>query len=318
MQQFLYKLEKKFGKYAIKNLSLIMIIMYGIGYVMQLVVGNGLLRVDFFEIFALNPYQIMHGQVWRLVSWLLIPPEDFNLFTIIMLYFYLSIGRSLEATWGAFRYNLYIFSGIIFTVIGAFVLYGIYMGKLSAYDAEAINLAFTSTGSPFALSFMSFSSYYVCMSIFLAFAATFPNSPVLLMFFIPVKIKILGFIYGGMLLYNLINSLVNGDTYMAVIIIASVLNFIVFFLLTRNYRRLSPGEFRRKKAYKDAAERMYTSSQRGTYTDGRKVITRHKCAICGRTELDGDNMEFRFCTKCDGNYEYCQDHIYTHEHVRRI
>lgn len=51
---------------------------------------------------------------------------------------------------------------------------------------------------------------------------------------------------------------------------------------------------------------------------GRTVITRHKCAICGRTELDDENLEFRYCSKCEGNYEYCSDHLYTHEHVRRI
>ena len=51
---------------------------------------------------------------------------------------------------------------------------------------------------------------------------------------------------------------------------------------------------------------------------GRTVITRHKCSICGRTELDDENLEFRFCSKCEGNFEYCSEHLYTHEHVRRI
>ena len=40
----------------------------------------------------------------------------------------------------------------------------------------------------------------------------------------------------------------------------------------------------------------------------------HKCAICGRTEKDDDSLEFRFCSKCNGSYEYCSDHLYTHEH----
>ena len=45
-------------------------------------------------------------------------------------------------------------------------------------------------------------------------------------------------------------------------------------------------------------------------------ITKHKCAICGRTERDGDDLEFRFCSKCNGNYEYCNEHLFTHEHVK--
>ena len=39
--------------------------------------------------------------------------------------------------------------------------------------------------------------------------------------------------------------------------------------------------------------------------------THHRCAICGRTEKDGEDLEFRFCSKCKGNYEYCQEHLFT-------
>ena len=49
----------------------------------------------------------------------------------------------------------------------------------------------------------------------------------------------------------------------------------------------------------------------------KKVITKHRCAVCGRTELDDDMLEFRFCSKCEGDYEYCMDHLYTHTHVKR-
>ncbi|HOO29309.1 MAG TPA: hypothetical protein PLU43_12660, partial [Lachnospiraceae bacterium] len=86
-------------------------------------------------------------------------------------------------------------------------------------------------------------------------------------------------------------------------IIASLLNFILFFLGTRNYRRVSPKEMHRRHSYKQEVH----------HADG---ITKHKCAVCGRTELDGDDLEFRFCSKCNGNYEYCQDHLFTHEHIR--
>ena len=41
-----------------------------------------------------------------------------------------------------------------------------------------------------------------------------------------------------------------------------------------------------------------------------------KCLIDGRTERDGDDLEFRFCSKCNGNYEYCNEHLFTHEHVK--
>ena len=50
----------------------------------------------------------------------------------------------------------------------------------------------------------------------------------------------------------------------------------------------------------------------------RKIETfwENKCAICGKTEASHADLEFRFCSKCNGNYEYCQDHLFTHEHVK--
>ena len=81
------------------------------------------------------------------------------------------------------------------------------------------------------------------------------------------------------------------------------LNFLIFFFSTRNYRSVSPKEVHRKRTYHRQVQQP-------------KGVTRHKCAICGRTELDDPNLEFRFCSKCNGNYEYCQDHLFTHEHVK--
>ena len=108
--------EKKFGKYAIKNLSLVLIIGYACGYVFQLIAPG------IFDYLYLNPYEIIFlGQIWRLLSWLIVPPSSFGFFTLLMLYFYYSLGTTLERTWGTYRYNVYIFSGILFTIIGAFL-----------------------------------------------------------------------------------------------------------------------------------------------------------------------------------------------------
>ena len=138
------------------------------------------------------------------------------------------------------------------------------------------------------------------MSIFLAFAAMYPEMRVMLYFLIPIKMKWMGMVYGVFILYSFVKSSWVGK----VAIIASLFNFIVFFLMTRNYKRVSPGEINRKRKYKQA-----TSTPKG--------VTKHKCAVCGRTELDGDNLEFRFCSKCDGNYEYCQDHLFNHVHKHK-
>ena len=163
MNSLLNKMEKRFGKYAIHNLSLYIIIGYVIGYILMLT-GS-------MEFISLNPDKILHGEVWRIVTWILVPPSRLDIFTIIMLFFYYSIGNSLEKTWGAFRYNVYILSGILFTIIGAFVLYAGFMA-LGNFLSAGVGIYVSS----------AFSTYYINLSIFLAFAACYPNMQVLLYF----------------------------------------------------------------------------------------------------------------------------------------
>lgn len=273
---FLNKLERKFGRYAIPNLSLYIVIAYAIGYILQY---TNPIILYFLE---LNPALILQGQVWRLVTWVISPPGNTNIiFAVITLFFYYSVGTSLEMAWGTFRYNAYVFLGLIATAVGLILLYvaGMLLGQ---------NWNFTS------------STYYLAMSIFLAYAASFPEMQVLLYAIIPVKVKWLGILDGAFLLYSFIMSGLGGK----VAIVISILNFLVFFFTTRNYKRISPKEQRRKQKFR---REMHTASG----------ITRHKCAICGRTEMDDPSLDFRFCSKCDGNYEYCNEHLFTHTHVKK-
>lgn len=282
------KLERKFGRFAIRDLSKYIIGTYIIGYIFKFISPDAILAL------TLNPYRILHGEVWRLITWLLIPPESLNIFTIIMLFFYYSLGTTLERTWGSFRYNLYIFSGILMTIIGAFVLYFIYAGVVinGSVAGNVLDVFYQSL-------FIYFSTYYINLSIFLAFAAIYPDMQVMLYFVIPIKIKWLAYLDIALLLWEMVSSNWAGR----VVIIVSLLNFIVFFLSTRNYQRMTPREIHRRKTY----------SRQVRSADG---ITKHKCAVCGRTEEDDENLEFRFCSKCNGNYEYCQKHLFTHEHIK--
>lgn len=287
--------ERKFGKYAIKNLSLVLIICYAFGYLFEWIYP------DFLHFLYLNPYKIIfRGQIWRLVTWLVVPPSGFDFFTLLMLYFYYSIGTTLERTWGTYRYNVYIFSGALFTILGAFLL----LGYTMLFQTDV----FTALGEDyFTIVSGMFSTYYVNMSIFLAFAATFPNMQVLLFFILPIKVKVLGIIYGAILIYQFI---VGYGTNLAVlnvanrfVIAASLMNFIVFFLTSRGKIRMTPKQVKRRQEFRREVKKSVK-------------ITRHKCAICGRTEETNPELEFRFCSKCDGNYEYCQDHLFTHTHVK--
>ena len=281
---FLNKMERKYGRYAIHNLTKYMIGCYAIGYI--LVYLGQMFGANFFQYLLLSPYHIMHGQIWRIVSWILIPPSSSNIiFVLIMLSFYYYLGTALERTWGAFRYNVYILGGMLCTVIGAFILYFI------SGPNEMFSL----------INGMSFSTYYINLSIFLAFAMNYPDMEVLFMMIIPIKIKYLALLDVAYLLYDLIR----GGWGIRTVIVASLLNFIIYFLMTRNYRRISPQEIHRKQQFKKAVHPQMTPGG-----------TRHKCAVCGRTEKDGEHLEFRYCSKCNGNYEYCQDHLFTHQHIK--
>ena len=287
-------LRRKLEKYAIPNLTLYLIICYGIGYLMQYLVPAG------YQYLMLDPFLVLKGQVWSLVTWILIPPDSSNIFfVLITLYLYYSLGGLLERIWGTYKYNVYLFSGLLFTILGAFVLCG-YSVLMGAQPTMYTGLYLLNNGS--AVYFGQFSTYYINMSIFLACAASIPDVQVLLMFIFPIKVKWLGIVYGIILLVNCIQ----GGIATWIVVIFSLLNFLVFFLRSKGKMHLSVGQIKRQQEFH---QKMRSAGQ-------TKGITRHKCAICGRTELDGDDLEFRFCSKCNGNYEYCQYHLFTHEHVK--
>ncbi len=303
---WLSKLERKFGKYAIPNLTLYLIICYAFGYLIRIV------NQDFMNYLYLDPYQIFHGQVWRLLTWIVIPPSEISIFTLIMLYFYFSIGTTLERTWGTFRYNVYLLGGMLLTIIGAILFY-----VVCCLPPVAAQIGLAESGMAaevWAYAAQSFSTYYVCMSIILAFAATFPDMRVLFMFIIPIKIKVLGIVYAIMLAFDFLTDFVaifQVDNPIVgllkagqcVSMLFSMLAFVLFFITTRSSFR-TPNQIRRQKQFH---QQMHPKTE---------TLSKHKCAICGRTEKQFPDLEFRFCSKCNGNYEYCIDHLYTHKHVQ--
>lgn len=292
------KLERKFGKYAVNNLIAYVLGAYAIGYILLL------LAPDVYGYLTLSPELVCKGQVWRLFTWICTVPQSLDIFIIFMFMFYYWIGTTLERYWGTFRYNLYMVSGWFFMTVGAMLIY-------------LVTLLATGDGIS-----LSMSTYYINLTSFLAFAMLFPDTQVMLMMIIPIKMKWLAIADLVLIGYNFLQNLsvllrynaaeiyissggtVTQEYFIAICvsIIISLLNFLVFYFGTRNYKRYSPKEVKRKKTYRKQVREA-------------TGITRHKCAICGRTENDGEGLVFRFCSKCEGNYEYCQEHLFTHEHV---
>ena len=312
---FLHKWDQKYGKHAIPHLTRYIIMTYIAGYILMLIGGINGSYTAISSLLTLSPSLILRGQVWRIFSWLLIPPNTltssaYDLLTIIMLFVYYQRGTLLEKMWGDFLYNVYIFTGLIMTIIGAFLLY-----VCTGHDYGAL-----------------FSTYYVSLSIFLGFAMTFPEQRMLFMFFIPIKIKYLAIVD----IFYLVYSVVQAGRYglwlpVLVMILCSLAGTILFFFGTRKngvitFKNRVQKNFQQKmqgSPYAGPVRRPGdTPGAQGTKIDrttfagpgGRMPV--HRCAVCGRTELDDPDLEFRFCSKCNGNYEYCSDHLQNHIHVQ--
>ncbi len=279
---WLDKSERKLGRFAIPNLTVYLLAGYVIGF------GVVYLMSDMIGYLTLEPALILRGQVWRIISWVLIPPTTNIISLAFLVLLYYSLGTALERTWGSFRYNVYIFSGLLFTVLAAFGLYAFY------YFGYGVEVSMSAVGM--------ISTNYITMSIFLAFAAIYPDMEVMLYFILPIKMKWMALVYAAMAVYYF----VRGGIGTRVAIGASLLNFVIFFLSSRNRKRFGS----REQAGKRKFNRRSAPHMR--YANGAK----HRCAVCGRTELDDPCLEFRFCSKCNGNYEYCQDHLFTHEHIK--
>ncbi len=265
---FIRSLERKFGRFAIRNLMLYLTVIYGVGFILSVV--SPLLYYTYLN---LDVGLILKGQIWRLVTWIVYPPSTSLYFGLLMLYVYYSFGTSLERVWGAFRFNLFIFMGMIFHILAAFICY--FAFGLSGYDwiitPENLN-----------------------MSIFLAFAFTFPDVQFLAMFIIPIRAKAMAYIY----IIVMAVQFYIGSNVSRLTIGLSILNFIVFYLATRNWNRAF--DVKRKQDFRVKI---------------KPAGHVHRCCVCNRTEKDNPDLEFRYCSKCNGSFEYCSEHLYTHKHV---
>lgn len=268
----LNKMERKFGKYAIPNLMYYIVIMYAIGMVVQRFAPGIYVRY-----LMLDADALLHGQIWRIVTFMIWPPSYDIFFNVLAIYLYYNLGMTLERVWGTFRFNLYFFMGVLGHVLAAVLIYLL-------------------TGSVYPLT-----TTYLNFSLFFAFAATFPDLEFLLFFVLPVKAKWLAVFDGAYFIYGLLF----GSVAERIAIGMSLLNFILYFFMAKG-SRFNPKEIQRKQKFKSQMkEAAQTAKARG----------RHRCAVCGRTEADDPNLTFRYCSKCEGDYEYCQDHLYTHQHV---
>src|ERR1700716_1973816 len=186
---WLDRLERRFGFLAIPGLCRLLV-----GFTV-LVFVLILLNPDFLNVIALDPARVRRGEVWRLVTYIFIPPSLSPLWLLLGLWFVWFIGDGLERAWGAFRLTLYFFVGMIGTTVAAFFF-----------------------GS-------NFSNQMLVSSLFFAFARFYPDQVIYILFILPVKIKWLAWAWA---LFLLIGFAVNTNSYRAALI-AAMSNYLIFF-----------------------------------------------------------------------------------------
>ena len=222
IQRWLDRFCYKHPRFGIPNLMLVIVV----GNVLVWLMDQFSYGVSLSALLAFSPYYILHGQIWRIITFVFVPLDSNLFFLAVSLYFYYMIGSVLEREWGTAKFNVFYGLGILLNVVVGFLLYAV---TAPLYPSHLLPLLTTA------------SMTYVNLSLFFAFATLYPNMQVLLFFIIPIKIK-------------------------------------------------------------------WLAQQQKGYI--------HKCAVCGKTDTDYPNEEFRYCSKCNGYYCYCSEHIHNHVHIQ--
>ena len=279
VQNWFDKFCYKHPKFGIPNLMLYIIIGTVIVYLLDFISGGNFLAT---LLFFFERNAIFSGQVWRILTFIFIPPNRNVLFFAIFAYFYYFLGSTLEREWGSGKFTLYYGTGMLFNIILGFCI-----GYADVF--------------------------YLNISLLFAFAALWPNMRVLLFFVIPVKMKWIAWFNGAFFVVSIVNALSGPMPILALIPIVAILNFLLFFAgdlqeTIRNGQKISAHNVRhaKSKTVDFHAAQQHVREKKGYL---------HKCAVCGKTDVTNPEKSFRYCSKCNGYYCYCDDHIFTHEHV---
>ncbi len=264
----------------------VLTICYGAGYLISTLFPNLALLLCF------SPEKIFRGQIWRIVTFLLISDGSSLLMTLLVCFCYFSIAKSLEQIIGRFRLNFFVVTGILFLIVFGFIYYFV-------TGASVVLL-------PYQMYVQCLRPTYLYYAIFILFALSIPNAEFYLMFFIRIKGKWLIYIDAAFAFLDIVTSFMQGPGYgwvTILMVMATVVNLFLFWGLTKNEPRVPRGRFR-------AGNKENRSEER---TENARLI--HRCKICGRNSRSNPELEFRYCSRCIGNYEYCMDHLYTHSHI---
>ena len=229
---------------------------------------------------------ILQGQIWRLVTFVFLDFSDNILWTALLLLCYYSLGQGIENLWGTLRFNLFYFTGILLMDVYCMIFGGM--------------------ATP----------YYLNLSLFLAYATLYPDAIFTLFFIIPVKARYLALFD----LFIIFIGVFDLFPYSLFPIIALGNYFLAFGKDCLNLMPISWRVNANRAAKKAVHPRSKTipfnpaGSYQATHAKPQAPYT-HKCTVCGRTDVDSPELEFRYCSRCKGYHCYCSEHISNHAHI---
>lgn len=272
---------------GIPNLMLYIALGSAVVYLMSMVDNSNTL----YNVLYFDRDLILKGQVWRLFTYAFTYDAGNILLTAIGLLCYFSLGRAMENVWGTLRFNLFYFTGMILMDIYAMVFDG--WADIS----------------------------YLNMSLFLGYATMFPDARFLLLYIIPVKAWIFALVDLALTLYSVIMLSYVGLFPYSLFPLVAIGNYFLFFgkdvlnLIPLSWQMNARRLFKKKPVKKTGTIPFPTAgSYQATVAKPSAPYT-HRCTVCGRTDVSNPELEFRYCSRCQGYYCYCEEHISSHSHI---
>lgn len=233
------------------------------------------------QFLAMDPQAVLHGQIWRLVTYVLIPTGS-DFWIILTFLFYYWLGEAMERLWGSTKFTVYYVSGMLLSALAAILVYLI-------------------DGIPVPL----YGAFYVNTALFLAYAFTNPDAVVYILFFLPIKMKWMAYVECALYAVQVLRCAAAGLWGMALMPVIALLNLFVFF---------SPNLYRKVDTVRAHNRREAVQFRRAVKDQKKQKGYNHKCEVCGRTDTDFPDLQFRYCSKCTGYHCFCEEHIFNHIH----
>ena len=285
-ERFCYQNRSK----GIPNLMLFVSLGTAVVYVLSMMDKSATL----YFLLCFDRAKILQGQVWRLITYIFTYDAGNIILTAVSLLCYFSLGRAMENLWGTCRFNLFYFTGVVLMDIFCML-----------FGGEA-------------------TVYYLNLSLFIGYATLYPESHFLLFFIIPVKAWIFAVFDLALTAYDVLMLTFAGLIPYNLFPLVALANYFLFFgkdvanVFPISWRANARRLFKKKQKSAPKAGTIPFPSA-GSYqasTATAKAPYTHKCTVCGRTDLTNPELEFRYCSRCNGYYCYCEDHINNHTHVQ--